>query len=104
MEAAAGVAAAVRNGGVTMPLVAASSSFEPSHEEWRVVSEQSVRNSGNEVKICLYCFALLCGLRFLIFWGKHGLKAWHLVRSSPVLLCSDLQLFHICSVTRRNNF
>ncbi|KAG6417355.1 hypothetical protein SASPL_119509 [Salvia splendens] len=45
MEAAPGATAAVRNGGVAMP---ASSSFEPSRDEWRVVSEQSVRSSGNE--------------------------------------------------------
>ncbi|KAL1557730.1 hypothetical protein AAHA92_08276 [Salvia divinorum] len=47
MEAAPGAAAAVRNGGVAMPPTVASS-FEPSREEWRVVSEQSVRSSGNE--------------------------------------------------------
>ncbi|XP_057804235.1 uncharacterized protein LOC131019653 isoform X2 [Salvia miltiorrhiza] len=48
MEASPGATAAVRNGGVAMPPMAASSSFEPSREEWRVVSEQSVRSSGNE--------------------------------------------------------
>ena len=50
MEAAPGATAAVRNGGVAM---LDSSPFEPSRDEWRVVSEQSVRSSGNEVRICL---------------------------------------------------
>ncbi|KAH6828159.1 hypothetical protein C2S53_015109 [Perilla frutescens var. hirtella] len=36
-----------RNGGFTMPPLPSSSS-QPSRKEWRVVSEQSVRNSGNE--------------------------------------------------------
>ncbi|XP_047969951.1 uncharacterized protein LOC125213440 isoform X3 [Salvia hispanica] len=45
MEAAPGATAAVRNGGVAM---LDSSPFEPSRDEWRVVSEQSVRSSGNE--------------------------------------------------------
>lgn len=64
MEAAPGATAAVRNGGVTMPTMAASSSFEPSHEEWRVVSEQSARNPSNEVNIYLYWryFDLIYGL------------------------------------------
>lgn len=43
MEAAAGVAAAGR--GVSLPM----NSSQPSRKEWRVVSEHSVRNSGNEV-------------------------------------------------------
>lgn len=38
---------AARNGGFTMPLPPSSSS-QPSRKEWRAVSEQSVRNSGNE--------------------------------------------------------
>ncbi|KAL1544430.1 hypothetical protein AAHA92_21282 [Salvia divinorum] len=45
MEAVPGVTTAVRNGGVAM---SASSSFEPSREEWHVVSEQSFRSSANE--------------------------------------------------------
>lgn len=44
MEAAAGVAAAAARG---VPLSIPSS--QPSRKEWRVVSETSVRNSGNEV-------------------------------------------------------
>ncbi|KAL0400543.1 UNVERIFIED_CONTAM: hypothetical protein Slati_4084200 [Sesamum latifolium] len=45
MEAAAGASAAAPNGGVSLPLAAAS---QASRKEWRVVSEQTVRNSGNE--------------------------------------------------------
>ncbi|KAL0321606.1 UNVERIFIED_CONTAM: hypothetical protein Scaly_2457000 [Sesamum calycinum] len=45
MEAAAGASAAARNGGVSLPSSAAS---QASRKEWRVVSEQTVRNSGNE--------------------------------------------------------
>ncbi|KAL0317937.1 UNVERIFIED_CONTAM: hypothetical protein Sangu_2208000 [Sesamum angustifolium] len=44
MEAAAGASAAARNGGVSLPSSAAS---QASRKEWRVVSEQTVRNSGN---------------------------------------------------------
>ncbi|KAK4431275.1 hypothetical protein Salat_0889600 [Sesamum alatum] len=45
MEAAAGASAAARNGGVSLPSSAAS---QPSRKEWRVVSEQTGRNSGSE--------------------------------------------------------
>ncbi|XP_011075909.1 uncharacterized protein LOC105160290 isoform X2 [Sesamum indicum] len=45
MEPAAGASSAARNGGVSLPLSAAS---QASRKEWRVVSEQTVRNSGNE--------------------------------------------------------
>ncbi|XP_041991937.1 uncharacterized protein LOC121742775 isoform X3 [Salvia splendens] len=48
MEAVPGVTSAVRNGGVAMLAMSASSSFQPSREERRVVSEQSVRSSANE--------------------------------------------------------
>ncbi|XP_047981339.1 uncharacterized protein LOC125222651 isoform X2 [Salvia hispanica] len=48
MEAVPGVTSAVRNGGVSLPAMSASVSFEPSREEWRVVSEQLVRSSTNE--------------------------------------------------------
>lgn len=41
--------AAVRNAGVTLPPMVSSSTFEHSPEEWRV-SEQSVRNSGEELE------------------------------------------------------
>ncbi|KAL3630744.1 hypothetical protein CASFOL_023728 [Castilleja foliolosa] len=45
MEAAPGALAAERNGLVSLPPQMSSSS---SRKEWRIVSEQSVRNSGNE--------------------------------------------------------
>ncbi|GFP88764.1 hypothetical protein PHJA_001020100 [Phtheirospermum japonicum] len=45
MEAAPGALAAERNGVVSLPPQMSSSS---SRKEWRIVSEQSVRNSGNE--------------------------------------------------------
>ncbi|KAG8390448.1 hypothetical protein BUALT_Bualt01G0084400 [Buddleja alternifolia] len=50
MEAAAVAASAVvRNGGFSLPPPPMSSSpSQPSRKEWRAVSEQSVRNSGNE--------------------------------------------------------
>ncbi|KAH6766886.1 hypothetical protein C2S52_017869 [Perilla frutescens var. hirtella] len=41
MEAVPGASAAVRNGGVSLPPMASPSSFEPSREEWHVISEQS---------------------------------------------------------------
>ncbi|KAL9163031.1 hypothetical protein ABFS82_06G016300 [Erythranthe guttata] len=47
MEAAPGATATGRNGGVSLPAMSLSSS-QPSRKEWRVVSEQSARNSGNE--------------------------------------------------------
>ncbi|PIN22929.1 hypothetical protein CDL12_04366 [Handroanthus impetiginosus] len=49
MEAAPGASAAARNGGVSLPpMSSSSSSLQHSRKEWRVVSEQSLRNSGNE--------------------------------------------------------
>ncbi|KAK4436189.1 hypothetical protein Salat_0782600 [Sesamum alatum] len=47
MEAPPAAPALARNGGFSMPSMSPSSS-QPSRKEWRVVSEQSVRNSGNE--------------------------------------------------------
>ncbi|KAL0304471.1 UNVERIFIED_CONTAM: hypothetical protein Sradi_6315200 [Sesamum radiatum] len=47
MEAAAGASAAARNGGVSLPSSAAS---QASRKEWRVVSEQTVRNSVEEME------------------------------------------------------
>lgn len=55
MEAAAGVIAAGR--GISLPI----NSSQTSRKEWRVVSEQSVRNSSNEVffifekPVCITC-------------------------------------------------
>lgn len=56
MEPAPGVSAATRNGGVSLPTMSlsSSSSSQPSRKEWRVVPEQSARNSGNEVNL-LHC-------------------------------------------------
>lgn len=48
MEVAPGASAAVRNGGVGVSMPLMSSASQPSRKEWRVVSEQSVRNPGNE--------------------------------------------------------
>ncbi|KAL7106819.1 hypothetical protein ACP275_06G016600 [Erythranthe tilingii] len=48
MEAAPGASATGRNGGVSLPAMSLSSSSQPSRKEWRVVSEQSARNSGDE--------------------------------------------------------
>ncbi|KAL0452378.1 UNVERIFIED_CONTAM: hypothetical protein Slati_1215900 [Sesamum latifolium] len=47
MDAPPAAPALARNGGFSMPSMSPSSS-QPSRKEWRVVSEQSVRNSGNE--------------------------------------------------------
>lgn len=55
MEVPPSAPASARNGGFAMPAMSSSSS-QPSRKEWRVVSEQSVRNSGNEVGIppCIF--------------------------------------------------
>ncbi|KAL0358840.1 UNVERIFIED_CONTAM: hypothetical protein Sangu_0733400 [Sesamum angustifolium] len=47
MDAPPAAPALARNGGFSMPSMSPSSS-QPSRKEWRVVSEQSVRNTGNE--------------------------------------------------------
>ncbi|KAK4403703.1 hypothetical protein Sango_0738900 [Sesamum angolense] len=47
MDAPPAAPALARNGGFSMPSMPPSSS-QPSRKEWRVVSEQSVRNTGNE--------------------------------------------------------
>lgn len=52
MEVPPAAPAVARNGGFSMPPISSSSS-QPSRKEWRVVSEQSVRNSGSEVDIYL---------------------------------------------------
>ncbi|CAA0817100.1 Unknown protein, partial [Striga hermonthica] len=50
MEAAPAVPTGARNGGFPAPPMSSSSSSHNSRKEWRVVSEQSVRNTGDELQ------------------------------------------------------
>lgn len=62
MEVPPPAPASSRNGGFAMPPMSPSPS-QPSRKEWRVVSEQSVRNSGNEVEIPPCIVVIFCNLR-----------------------------------------